>query len=550
MKQVDDMEKLKMSKQITLVTLLTVMSCVAGAQQAPSIQKQWLEFQKNPQLFMDATPLKHDSQGRLVPPGQNSHFSSADVNSRAFIDKKENFRLGKVGAISSPICNERGICLDQIQPGRSAALFRVEDWLDAKEMRSKGVKVIKSLADMESKGLLASNLAETPWSDTYWPIAQGILGVRYASTQFMPLGFDWKARYDLTMSQSANLKSVFDRSNADEIDSLSPSEKYDLLLGDLSGQTPGVYDNGYLTPSMWAEGQKYYSESGKVEDWMGICHGWSPAASMEPRPKHVITTKASDGRRDIKFYPSDLKGLASYLWAKTQYPTSFLGGRCGSKNPKKDPSSGRILDEACFDTNPGNWHVAVVNQIGQVKRSFVIDATYDYEVWNQPVYSYKYRYFNPQTGAEVATLKEATVAVADFTRDKFKKFRAPETTSIVGIQMDLTYVVENQPTHEETNSASADLTQTVSYMYDLELNAKDQIIGGEWYQNQHPDFIWMPKASARALSYGDSQIENGANWTAGQEIPKFWRDIAIQTASRYGQPLAAIVEPLLSQANQ
>src|SRR6185436_9002354 len=98
-----------------------------------------------------------------------------------------------------------------------------------------------------------------------------------------------------------------------------------------------------------------------------------------------------DGKTPLLFYPSDLKGLASLLWATTDPPSRGVGGRCEDTNPKKD-RNGRVISPACFDSNPGTWHLAVVNQIGVAKRSMVIDATYDFEVWNQPVYGYRYRY--------------------------------------------------------------------------------------------------------------------------------------------------------------
>ena len=100
-------------------------------------------------------------------------------------------------------------------------------------------------------------------------------------------------------------------------------------------------------------------------------------------PAKTVVVKNKDGL-EIPFYPSDIKGLGSLNFAKKRYPTRFIGGRCNTKGPQED-SNGRIIDQKCFDTNPGTWHQAVVNQIAISKRSFIMDATYDYEVWNQPV---------------------------------------------------------------------------------------------------------------------------------------------------------------------
>src|SRR5690606_8103705 len=121
--------------------------------------------------------------------------------------------------------------------------------------------------------------------------------------------------------------------------------------------------------SMWLEGKKYFENSGNVETGMGICHGWAPASYMVDRPTKKIQVKSVEGR-DITFYPSDIKALASLLWAKSSANINFIGGRCNSKDPRRD-SNGRVTEPDCLDTNPGTWHVSVVNQLGIRKQSFV-----------------------------------------------------------------------------------------------------------------------------------------------------------------------------------
>src|SRR5262249_19903522 len=145
-------------------------------------------------------------------------------------------------------------------------------------------------------------------------------------------------------------------------------------------------------------GEIFYKSLGKVEEWMGICDGWAAASYMLDRPTNAVKTVAVDGT-SLTFYPSDIKALASQLWAHPAPSRGYrsAGGRCYKKNPATD-EYGRIVDQDCFDTNPGTLHLAVVNQIGVKERSFVFDATYDYEVWNQPMYAYFARYFNPQKG--------------------------------------------------------------------------------------------------------------------------------------------------------
>jgi hypothetical protein len=51
------------------------------------------------------------------------------------------------------------------------------------------------------------------------------------------------------------------------------------------------------------------------------------------------------------------------------------------------------------------------------RRAMIMDATYDYEVWNQPIFSYEYQYFNPATmrairmGKAVYTQKPLTQTI-------------------------------------------------------------------------------------------------------------------------------------------
>lgn len=513
----------------------------AGISAASSTEQRWSEFQADPVKFMNMLPHKKVSGPRKGL----TQFSPADIKSRAFIDKKNGARIGGKGFEFAPdFRDENGVSLADILDGRAGARENVMDFLDLSQFPDR--KPILNLADMESEGLREGKLAETPWSDTYWPIYMGVLGARYANQQFSSSG-NWKGYYDFINQKSEKLSELAKKSSPLMLESLSPSEKYDLLIGDLTdGATK--YEAGYLTPHMWEEGRQYWDERGEVEAWMGICHGWAAAAYMLPRPSKAVDVSSADGQNTLKFYPSDIKGLSSYLWAKTHVPTRFIGGRCNDKNADTDPESGRVLNEKCFDTNPANWHQIIVNQIGLAKKSFIMDATFDYEVWNQPVYSYSYKYFNPQTGKSARSLRTATVSADKFSKDKFKKFRSPKAAHFVGIEMEVTYVVETSASHNEVDSAVYDATTTVTYMYDLELDQNMEIIGGEWYSNIHPDFLWNPVADGRASTIGDSRLTG--TWDGKSALPKFWRDVAVMTAVHNGLPLASIIESLIEVSNK
>ncbi|MDZ4084582.1 MAG: hypothetical protein U1E10_16690, partial [Bdellovibrionales bacterium] len=362
-----------------------------SASSASATEQRWSEFHTDPVKFMNTLPHKKVSGPRKGL----TQFSTADIKSGAFITKKNDARTGGTGFELAPdFRDENGVSLGDIIDGRAGARENIMDFLDQSQFTTR--KPVLNLSEMESEGLREGKLDETPWSDTYWPIYMGVLGARYANQQFSSAS-NWKGYYDYVSQSSEKLSKLAKNANPLILDSLSPSEKYDLLIGDLTdGAT--TYEAGYLTPHMWEEGRQYWDERGEVEPWMGICHGWARAAYMLPRPSKAVDVSSADGQSTLKFYPSDIKGLSSYLWAKVRVPTRFIGGRCNDKDAEKDPETGRVLNEKCFDTNPANWHQIVVNQIGVAKKSFVMDATFDYEVWNQPVYSYSYKYFNPQTG--------------------------------------------------------------------------------------------------------------------------------------------------------
>lgn len=434
------------------------------------------------------------------------------------------------------ICDHRNKKLGCVKDLGSRAGFTGNE--EPADFTDNGDSLVRSIEQMDHTKLTNATLSDSPWSDTYWPIYAGVLGYRYSESGF-PASSDWKANFDYVNKDLENNGDGYKEKTGTSLDDLSPSEKYDLLVGDA---------NMTLTKKMWAEGQYYYDNSPnhEVESWMGICHGWAPAAFMFARPKGTIElVSAVDNQTKLRFYPSDIKGLASLLWAKVNTSNKFLGGRCDIKSDKikTDPATGRILNPECFDTNPGAWHLSIVNQLGVAKRSFVMDATFDYQVWNQPILSYHYRYFNPTTQTAVSTLKEAMVDYSQFTNDKFKSYRSNKTKYVVGVSMDVVYIAETQPTHRKTDSADRDGKRTVNYMYDLEIDSVGNIIGGEWYDNAHPDFLWMPYKDETPMTPYDRPLAD-IKWDTNGAVPSNWGKAA-QRASNNDTPLYNIVQTLV-----
>ncbi|MFV8452468.1 ricin-type beta-trefoil lectin domain protein, partial [Vibrio campbellii] len=202
------------------------------------------------------------------------------------------------------------------------------------------------------------------------------------------------------------------------------------------------------------------------------------------------------------------------------------------------------IEPDCNDTNPASWHLAVLNQLGLSGRSLIMDATYDYQVWNQPVLGYNLQYFNPQTYRSASDPADVMISLESYDKDRFSTYRSRRAASIVGVQMQVEYMVETNPTHRSTDMPRYDGVSRVTYYYDLEIDANGQVIGGEWYQNRHPDFLWTPTPMAVAKSYYDGYGE----WDMSLPIPQNWQYQAPR-ASRYTQPMTAVVEALFAASS-
>ncbi len=481
-----------------LVAAVLVATVTTNAFARTPLEQKLQQFDQNTRQYMQKTPEKWGAK-------EAPKFSRKQIQDKSYIEAKNKQRkLGGRAAIGG---NDRP-----------------EHLVDL------GGKLEKNLAAMDKKGLTSAKLPKQPWSDYYWALFAGQTAFRYNDANY-PNSEDWKKNFDYMNNPRLNMN----------VELLSPAEKYDLLVGD---------ERKGLTKAALAEGEQYYRSNGSVERWMGICHGWAPAAYMLDRPANAIKVMAADGKTVIPFYPSDIKALGTLLWAQHAPDTKFIGGRCNVKEPKTDVN-GRVIDQSCFDNNPGAWHMAVVNQIGISKRSMVLDATFDYEVWNQPIVSYSYTYFNPQTLTPAKDLKSAAVKISDFSKDKFKKYRSANAAYVVGVEMVMAYTVETLPNTNTKDSARNDAVKEAAYEYDLELDAQGNIIGGEWYTNLHPDFLWTPDANAKAVTPGDMMLARSGGlregWDGRTAMPRAWQDVAKRNT---GSPLAVVVETLINLSNK
>jgi hypothetical protein len=384
--------------------------------------------------------------------------------------------------------------------------------------------------DLTAKVPAKASPVSQPWSGSYWPLHEGSIGNPYAEG-----GNDWinfvtrlvlespgaeEKHYESRMAKiRAAVDSLTQKLDDKTIDEMAPSEKYDLYIGD---------HDFSLTASVWLSMMEQVKVFGHIASWEGSCQGWTTAASFSPRPGKAIKVMSLDGKYLIPFYPDDLKALSTLLWANSliQDNTVFEGERCVSNDPNFDAATGHVNDQNCAGVAPNDFHVTLLEMIGARKQPFIVDRSNSTQVWNQPIAGYELKYFNPISGDE-KDLKDAVVKRSDYP-DPYDAYRNKATVSIVGVHMRLRYVSETLPAHRATDDASKDTVKNLDLIYDLELDANSQIIGGQWRDSEDsdathnqnddgeedtasipkfPGFIWKFKTSTpMAMSVADADL--------------------------------------------
>ncbi len=384
------------------------------------------------------------------------------------------------------------------------------------------------------------------WSGDYWSMRLGLTSHRYSDATYYS---DYKTAV-ASYVQPAEWEKLLSPLDLEQIArhvlDWSPSEKYDLLAGD---------ESFALTNQQKNEGANYLGEDGNVESWFGICHGWAPASVFVPPPLHPVDSVGARGVK-VRWYPDDIRAIVTLAWANGNFRSNFIGGRCNAKKIERY-ENGRINQPECFDNNPATFHLALGNMIGREKVPFVMDAAYDYTVWNQPVVKYEFEYFNPLNENERSKKWQEVSVAYDSKFKKKDRFQKPKTRGVkretenyddsgieevVGVIASVTYLGETGARHTEEPRENHEIR--VSYIYDLELHEKEGKLvplGGEWHENTHPDFLWAPQRDSLAQTYHDlaaPKLDLKVGPTDG--LSKLSK-----TASEDGYPLCNVISPLI-----
>lgn len=316
-------------------------------------------------------------------------------------------------------------------------------WLPVSNPARLNSNYVYNINQLPTEGHLKNH---TPWSDSYWPSKTGGISYRYQTGE----------KFNYRLHTLAELQGM----PRDQLAKLSPSEKFDLARG---------YYNYPLTRTVF----NYNSPDDPY--WWGICHGWAPAAGNHAEPK-PIDFKNGDGLV-IPFGSSDVKALMSYyygIYAYNQRVVRQLGSRCETDARTGFLGLGGPVAE-CRDVNPGALHVALANQFGLMDRPLLADVTRGKEVWNQPLLGYR---------SEIVAER------------KPKRDSAPGTQRLVRVITHMDYVNEISPNWQPVVGTRGQNVASNRYVYWLEIDPNNRIIGGEWIHGKNPDFFWTVEPMA------------------------------------------------------
>jgi hypothetical protein len=381
-----------------------------------------------------------------------------------------------------------------------------------------GNRQLLSLKEVQRRELLQGSTALSLWSGSYWPHFQGSLAVRYRDPLFIEL-IEQKAQWN-KFKELADKTPTHTYTGQEKL--LSPAEKYDLLVGD---------HEMTLTKYSWELGEKTQN-AGMVPIWRGLCDGWAAASQMMPRPTRAVTLHNPAGA-PVVFFPEDIKALGSLLYARTQQNVTFIGKRC------RNAVVG-LFTNTCDGTNPAAFHNALINRVGMMQKTFIADVSPGSEVWNYPVKDYKISFYNVFSDQEAPRFEDVLESF-----DKKKKFRKrndrhPETAYIVGVKTIVNYIDMRPANLLGTDGPENDQLLQKEYWYDLELDHRYQVVGGEWAGNVKPDFIWAPNDGKYPLSW--EEATNGKPRSQAELTRK------ARIASKRGHPLSVVVEELFEKA--
>jgi hypothetical protein len=173
-----------------LLAFVAIVSSGSARAEGFSLEAALRELEANPITFMQTLPVK-ESGGKNL-----RKFTREDLENFRFVNEKNKHR-----------------------PLNGRAKVKRND--QAQSLVDHPEIFESSILTLDTPKLLKGKVAERPWSDYYWALYNGQLANRYAEKAY-PNDEDW----------NKNFRYLQDHPQASSLETLSPAEKYDLLIGD------------------------------------------------------------------------------------------------------------------------------------------------------------------------------------------------------------------------------------------------------------------------------------------------------------------------------
>jgi hypothetical protein len=285
---------------------------------------------------------------------------------------------------------------------------------------------------------LSGTLSTKPWSGSYWAANKGSINIRWNAPGAPGSNYHLNSLEELkTMSRAQLLQ-------------LSPSEKYDVYMGRYDYPLHGEV-TGWTYPA--------------AQDWVGICDGWSVAATQYKEPN--ITDAVNPDGIIVPFGTSDLDGLMSFAAAAHfESQTRQVGLQC------------ERIDQ-CDNINVGSLHVILANEIGLKHEAIITQRVHTLEIWNQPTFGFN---FELRGSAQSADGDHGVL-----------------------VHGTLIYTDElNFPSYLPVTHTDQFAEGTIEMDYILDLDANENIIGGSYLKgSDYPGFVWKEMNQLTFNNYMD-----------------------------------------------
>jgi hypothetical protein len=331
-----------------------------------------------------------------------------------------------------------------------------------------------------------------PWASSYFPWNAGGIANRWRAEAFDSGRNDSQRKAGEKMNPPNNqivYQGLWEHHNEkevlnllkklppQEIDKLSPVEKFDIYVGDYTfnatrttQQKRGAFRKGFNL----------------FKNWNGYCNGVCAAGALLPEPERPLTVTNPDGL-NVVFHPADLKALAASAYFYVEKYTMF-GAPTKNKlslfglQAHQRPANGAIID------------ILLRGYFGQFHKIVFMDISGSYMVNNTSIIGYKRK----------------VISVENLT-ERESKYLHPEAVKVARIYVTLEYLrkIHMKTTNSATKERIAEgiFSKYTTISYRIYLDKTDQIVDGSLVAGI-PDMFWTAAGKGADDTYFDEKIND------------------------------------------